>query len=87
VIDNLDQTDRLLCKLEESLPLAHYLGDEGGILCRLAFRISGLPAPVLMSLLMLDVLSFRFYQAYEKHLYDLQLIFVPSYSQDFVPAI
>jgi hypothetical protein len=66
VIDNLDQTERLLCKLEESLPLAahatpalaasireqsggievspscrvtrvHYLGDEGGILCRLAF--------------------------------------------------
>jgi hypothetical protein len=66
VIDNLDQTGRLLCKLEESLPLAaratpalagairwqsggievspscrvtrvHYLGDEGGILCHLAF--------------------------------------------------
>lgn len=66
VIDNLDQTGRLLCKLEESLPLAaratpalavsireqsggievspscrvtrvHYLGDEGGIMCRLAF--------------------------------------------------
>jgi hypothetical protein len=66
VIDNLDQTGRLLCKLVESLPLAaratpvllasireqsggievspscrvtrgHYLGDEGGILCHLAF--------------------------------------------------
>jgi hypothetical protein len=79
VIDNLDQTGRLLCKLEESLPLAaratpalaasirwqsggievspfcrvtrvHYLGDEGGILCHLAFDADVGPRAFIVSI-------------------------------------
>jgi hypothetical protein len=79
VIDNLDQTHRLLCKLEESLPLAahttpalaasvreksggvevsphcrvtrvHYLGDEGGILCHLAFDADTGPKVFIVSI-------------------------------------
>jgi len=79
VIDNLDQTGRLLCKLEESLPLAaratpalaasireqsgevevsphcwvtgvHYLGDEGGILCHLAFDADIGPSAFIVSI-------------------------------------
>ena len=79
MIDNLDQTGRLLCKLEESLPLAaratpalaasirwqsgdidvspfcrvtrvHYLGDEGGILCRLAFDADIGPGAFIVSI-------------------------------------
>lgn len=79
MIDNLDQTGRLLCKLEESLPLAalatpaltaslreqsgdaevfphcrvtgvHYLGDEGGIMCRLAFDADIGPRAFIVSI-------------------------------------
>jgi hypothetical protein len=79
VIDNLDQTGRLLCKLDESLPLAarttpvlaasvrehsggaevsphcrvtrvHYLGDEGGIMCRLAFDADVGPGAFIVSI-------------------------------------
>jgi hypothetical protein len=79
VIDNLDQTGRLLCKLEESLPLAalaapslvasirehpggaggsphcrvtgiHYLGDEGGIMCRLEFDADVGPRAFIVSI-------------------------------------
>jgi hypothetical protein len=79
VIDNLDQTGRLLCKLEEALPLAaratpalaasirwqsggievspfcrvtrvHYLGDEGGILCYLAFDADVGPRAFIVSI-------------------------------------
>jgi hypothetical protein len=79
VIDNLDQTGRLLCKLEEALPLAaratpalaasirwqsggievsrfcrvtrvHYLGDEGGIMCRLAFDADTGPGTFIVSI-------------------------------------
>ncbi|MGH6868397.1 MAG: hypothetical protein ACREDA_05915 [Methylocella sp.] len=79
MIDNLDQTGRLLAKLEESLPLAalatpvlaasireqsggaeisphcrvtrvHYLGDEGGILCHLAFDADIGPRAFIVSI-------------------------------------
>ena len=79
MIDNLDQTDPLLCKLKESLPLAaratpaiaasireqsgdievspfclvtrvHYLGDEGGILCHLAFDADVGPRAFIVSI-------------------------------------
>ena len=79
MIDNLDQTGRLLCKLEKSLPLAaratpalaaslreqsggievspscrvtrvHYLGDEGGILCHLAFDADVGPRAFIVSI-------------------------------------
>jgi hypothetical protein len=79
VIDNLDQADCLLRKLEESLPLAaratpalaasirwqsgdievspscrvtavHYLGDEGGILCHLAFDADVGPRAFIVSI-------------------------------------
>jgi hypothetical protein len=79
VIDDLDETGRLLCKLEEALPLAaratpalaasirersggidvspfcrvtrvHYLGDEGGILCHLAFDADIGPRAFIVSI-------------------------------------
>lgn len=79
VIDNLAQTGCVLCKLEESLPLAaratpelaasirwqsggievssscrvtrvHYLGDEGGILCHLAFDRDTGPRAFIVSI-------------------------------------
>jgi hypothetical protein len=79
VIDNLDQTGRLLCKLEEALPRAaratpalaatireqsggnevspscwvtrvHYLGDEGEILCHLAFDADVGPRAFIVSI-------------------------------------